>query len=306
MEFNNGVYTVLMTPFNEDGTIDYDSYNKLINTQIYSEITGVVVLGTTSESPTLNEEEKMSLVQFVHERVKTTDKKIVVGIGGNNTFETIKFGREVADYCDYMMVTVPHYNKPSQEGIYQHFTEICSNETISTKPIILYNIPSRTGVNMLPETVKRVWETNSNVCAIKEASGSINQVMEILSICNIKVFSGDDSMTIPVMSVGGSGTISVVGNICPNNIKLVWEKCQNNKYDDARNVYKNMSALVKVLFIESNPTPGKIFLNMMNIFKTSRVRLPLTQVSNENRQIIESVFIKYADLVNTKIVESNY
>ena len=141
MEFNNGVYTVLMTPFNEDGTIDYDSYNKLINTQIYSNITGVVVLGTTSESPTLNEEEKMSLVQFVHERVKETDKKIIVGIGGNNTFETIKFGREVADYCDYMMVTVPNYNKPSQEGIYQHFTEICSNATIITKPIILYNIP---------------------------------------------------------------------------------------------------------------------------------------------------------------------
>ncbi len=290
MEFKDGVYTVLMTPFNEDGTIDWDSYNKLINTQINSEITGVVILGTTSEAPTLNEEEKMSLVHFVHKRINPTEKKLVIGIGGNNTLETIKFGREVADYCDYMMVTVPYYNKPSQEGIYQHFTEICSNETIVTKPIILYNIPSRTGVNMLPETVKRVCEINSNICAIKEASGSINQVMEILSICNIKVFSGDDSMTIPVMSVGGSGTISVVGNICPNNIKLVWNGCVENDYVNARNIYNSMTNLVKVLFIESNPIPGKIILNMMNIFKTSNVRLPLVQASNENRQIIKSVY----------------
>tara|TARA_B100000902_G_C27320765_1_gene924299 strand:+ start:4654 stop:5553 length:900 start_codon:yes stop_codon:yes gene_type:complete len=296
MEFNNGVYTVLMTPFNNDGTIDYESYGRLINSQINSDITGVVVLGTTSESPTLNDEEKMSLVEYVYQCFNETDKKVIVGIGGNNTMDTIKFGREVSNYCDYMMVTVPHYNKPSQEGIYQHFNEICSNETIRTKPIILYNIPSRTGVNMNSDTINRICTSNQNVCAIKEASGSISQVMEIISKCNIKVFSGDDSMTIPVTSVGGCGTISVVGNIYPNIISNIFRCCYNNDYDNARNIYKTISDVVNVLFIESNPTPGKLILNLKNVFRTPSVRLPLTQVSDVNKVVIESIMNKLDNL----------
>lgn len=298
MQFHDGVYTVLMTPFHNDGTIDFESYANLIHKQIESTITGLVVLGTTSESPTLDADEKMRLVQFVHEFIKTTGKKLVVGIGGNNTFETINFGRAVSSYCDSMMVTVPHYNKPSQEGIYRHFSTICSDEGIKHKPIILYNIPSRTGVNMTTRTIKRICEHNSNVCAIKEASGSINQVMEIISECNIKVFSGDDSMTIPVTSVGGCGTISVLGNICPDIITCIFENCRKNQYDVARELYKTVYELVQVLFIESNPTPGKLILNLMNIFQTSRVRLPLTAVTNENRSIIEAAYHNFVESVH--------
>lgn len=303
MQFHDGVYTVLMTPFHNDGAIDFESYANLIHAQIDSTITGLVVLGTTSESPTLNAQEKMSLVQFVYELVKTTDKKIVIGIGGNDTVETVEFGRSVSSYCDYMMVTVPHYNKPTQNGIYHHFSTICSDEMIKHKPIILYNIPSRTGVNMTTKTIRRICENNSNVCAIKEASGSINQVMDIISACNIMVFSGDDSMTIPVTSVGGCGTISVLGNICPDIITRVFENCRKNQYDVARELYKIVSDLVQVLFIETNPTPGKLILNLMNIFQTSTVRLPLTSVTNENRVIIESVyhnFVKSVPLTESK------
>ena len=295
MEIDNGVYTVLMTPFNYNGMIDYQSYERLIHRQLNSNITGVVVLGTTSESPTLSDQEKMQLIQFVHRKFENSDKHIIIEIGGNDTRATINFGNAVANYCDYIMVTVPNYNRPTQEGIYEHFNAICSSGIINEKPIILYNIPSRTGVNMTPETVLRVANNNTNVRAIKEASGSISQVMEILSACNIKVFSGDDNMIIPISSVGGSGAISVISNIIPNEFSAIYRYCRNNQYDQARNIYNTFSQLINILLIESNPVSGKQILNLLDIFLTPDVRLPLTKLSNENRIRIEDV---YNNLIN--------
>lgn len=302
MEFLDGVYTVLMTPFNEDDTIDYESYKKLIDLQINSYITGVVVLGTTSESPTLSRDEQSDLVKYVYKRIKDkgSDKKIIIGVGGNNTQETSKFAYYNQEYCDYVMITVPSYNKPSQDGIYEHFNLVC--QTVNEKPVILYNIPGRTGVNMLPETIKKVYDTNKNVCAIKEASGSISQIMDLISICDIKVFSGDDGLTIPVTSIGGKGVISVVSNVCPNETSNVYKYCINNKYKEARLEYSKLNDLVKMLFIESNPVPGKEMLCKLGIFNTSKVRLPLTNLNEENKLKVLKVLLSK---VGNQILDNN-
>lgn len=302
MEFLDGVYTVLMTPFNEDDTIDYESYKKLIDLQINSYITGVVVLGTTSESPTLSRDEQSDLVKYVYKRIKDkgSDKKIIIGVGGNNTQETSKFAYYNQEYCDYVMITVPSYNKPSQDGIYEHFNLVC--QTVNEKPVILYNIPGRTGVNMLPETIKKVYDTNKNVCAIKEASGSISQIMDLISICDIKVFSGDDGLTIPVTSVGGTGVISVVSNVCPNETSNVYKYCVNNKYKEARLEYSKLNDLVKMLFIESNPVPGKEMLCKLGIFNTPKVRLPLTNLNEENKLKVLKVLLSK---VGNQILDNN-
>jgi 4-hydroxy-tetrahydrodipicolinate synthase len=297
MEFENGVYTVLMTPF-VNGVIDYQSLDRLIEHQINSNITGVVVLGTTSESPTLGEIEKIELVEFVYNRMVNTDKKIVVGIGGNNTMDTLNFAERVRNYCDYMMVTVPNYNKPSQQGIYEHFKYICSNQLMMNKPFILYNIPSRTGVNMLPETVAKLSNEFNNIVAIKEASGDINQMIEIRTLCNIKVFSGDDLMTIPVSSIGGSGTISVLSNILPNEMMDLYNLCAQNSYINALSLHKNLHNLIKGLFMESNPVPGKVLLNHINIFTTSNVRLPLVEMDDNKKSKLINIFTNCLNTIN--------
>ena len=304
MEFENGVYTVLMTPFIND-VIDYESYERLIEHQVNSNITGVVVLGTTSESPTLGELEKIKLVEFVNNRLVNTDKKLVVGIGGNNTLETLNFALKVVNLCDYMMVTVPNYNKPNQQGIYEHFRFVCSNHCLTQKPFILYNIPSRTGVNMKPETVARLSNEFNNIVAIKEASGDINQMIEIRKSCNIKVFSGDDLMTIPVMSIGGSGTISVIGNILPNEIINLYNLCVNNSYYNAFIIHRNLHDLIKGLFMDSNPVPGKVLLDYMNIFNTSEVRLPLTEMNDDKRNKIINIFNNTINSLNNNNIHQN-
>ena len=290
MNFEDGVYTVLVTPFDKENYIDYDSLENLIELQCKSKVTGLIVLGTTSESPTINLDEKNKLVEFVSKKLRNR-KKLIIGIGGNNTVNVINFANFCKNLCDGFMVTVPNYNKPTQEGIYRHFTII--SKTFGSKPIILYNIPSRCGVNMLPETIKRVFNDNDNVLAIKEASGSMDQVMKIKSICNIKIFSGDDSLVLPIMSLGGSGVISVLSNLYPNGVFKIYNKCKLNKYDEARNYYFKFHNLIKLMFIETNPVPIKQLLFNAKFIKNNNVRLPLCEIED----------IKTLELLNGTIEE---
>ena len=299
MEFPDGVYTVLVTPFDYDGNIDYESYDKLIDKQVESNITGIFLHGTTSESPTIILEEKLEIVHHVHKRVHGR-KKIIVGVGGNNTSEVLVFAKFCVPYCNGMMVTVPNYNKPSQEGIYQHFCTICMNDELCNVPFVLYNIPSRCGVNMEPETIARVFDNCSNVLAIKEASGSMDQVMKIKSLCNIKIFAGDDALLLPMMALGGSGLISVVGNILPNEIHLVWALCNKNNYNDARILFYSFYDLIKVLFIESNPVPTKYILHAYGFINSDHMRLPLYHITDEDKLNIiknayENALIKFKE-----------
>ena len=290
MEFPDGVYTVLVTPFDNEGNIDYDSYDKLIDKQVESDITGIFLHGTTSESPTLILEEKLQMVHHVYKRVENR-KKIIVGVGGNNTSEALVFAKFCVPYCYGMMVTVPNYNKPSQEGIYHHFYTICMDNKLCNIPFILYNIPSRCGVNMEPETIARVFENCPNVLAIKEASGSMDQVMKIKSLCNIKIFAGDDALILPIMTLGGSGVISVVGNLFPNEIHLVWKLCDRYNYNDARILFYSLYDLIKILFIETNPAPTKYILHTYNMINSGHMRLPLYHITDENKlNIIKNTY----------------
>ena len=292
MRINHGIYSVLMTPFDEKFQIDYKSFDNLINKILKSHITGVVVLGTSSEVPTLSHTEKLLLVKYVWSKFKGV-KKVIVGIGGNNTFNTLSFGKDIRDYCDYIMITVPNYNKPSQSGIQEHFKFVCTNNELRDKPFILYNVPSRCGVNLEPSTIFNVYNSCENVCAIKEASGSLEQVLNIRSLCDIQIFSGDDSLTVPIMSIGGCGVISVISNILPNKIHEIYNDCVNNKYNLASEKYLCIHEIVKSLFIESNPVPGKLLLVLEGVFSNELPRLPLVKLSNENRKIIHSIYNQY-------------
>ena len=289
MKINNGVYSVLMTPFKENMKIDYDSYYKLLDRMEDSHITGLVVLGTTSESPTLSLEEKVNLVSAVWHRFKG-HKRVMVGIGGNNTAATLEFALEVKDKCDSMLITVPNYNKPSQRGIQAHFETVCQHEQLKHKPFMLYNVPSRCGVSVDPQTVANVYKSCENVCAIKEASGSLEQALGIKNLCDIQIFSGDDSLTVPIMSIGGSGVISVIANILPNEINRVYNSCRGNDYSDAMKEYLKLHPLIKALFLESNPVPGKEILHKLNVFSTNLPRLPLVPMSDENKRTVMRIF----------------
>ena len=289
MKIDNGVYSVLMTPFDSEGKIDFNSYNRLLDQIKESSITGVVVLGTTSETPTLSSSEKLELVERVYKKLNGI-KKIMIGIGGNNTQETLNFALSIKSYADSMLITVPHYNKPSQRGIQAHFEYVCQNEELAHIPFMLYNVPSRCGVAVSPAIVCNVYNSCQNVCAIKEASGSLDQAMAIRSLCHIQVFSGDDSLTVPIMSIGGSGVISVVGNIFPEEINEVYRLCVRNDYQEATQKYLKLHPIVKGLFIESNPVPGKELLKLNGTFERSDPRLPLVKMSDENRNIIINRF----------------
>jgi len=276
-----GVYTVLVTPFDDNNEIDYESYDNLI-TRIYnSNVEGVVVLGTTSETPTLNHNEKITLVKTIWNKFNNY-KKVIVGIGGNNTYKTLEFAKEIKDYCDYMMVTVPNYNKPSQEGIIKHFETICSADELKNIKFILYNVPSRCGINMMADTVSQVYNICENVVAIKEASGSLNQVIDIKSKCNIQIFSGDDSLVLPIMSIGGCGVISVISNAIPNEIHNIYKLYEEGRISESRNKFYKYYNLIKGIFMEPNPVPIKALLTHMNILKNNNPRLPLIKMSENN------------------------
>lgn len=292
MEIEGGVYTVLMTPFNQDYKIDFDDYNKLLNKLESSNVKGIVVLGTTSESPTLTYDEKITLVKLVWNKFKGK-KRVMVGVGGNNTMSTLEFARNVKDMCDYMMITVPNYNKPSQRGIYTHFKTVCLDTQLENIPFVLYNVPSRCGVSVSPDTIAETFNDCKNVCAIKEASGSLEQVLAIRHKCDIQIFSGDDSLTVPIMSIGGSGVISVIGNILPNAINQVYENCLANNYDSATREYMRLHPIIKSLFIESNPVPGKEILMKSGVFKTNLPRLPLVPISEKNSRIVMENYYNY-------------
>lgn len=277
--FPSGVHTVLVTPFTSDDNVDYDSLSRLVDMQIASQVSGLVLLGTTSESPVLSTEESVKIVKFVSERVGYR-KFITAGIGGNNTRNVVEFGNQVKEFCDGFMVTVPCYNKPDQEGIFKHFLTVSS--AFPTHPIIMYNIPSRTGVNMTAETTTALYESCENIVAIKEASGSMDQISDVARLSDIKLFAGDDGLVIPTTSVGGVGVISVASNIIPTLVCKTYELAASGDYSGARDTYTLYADLVKLLFVATNPVPVKLFLQKLGLIEHSDVRLPLCKPRNSD------------------------
>jgi 4-hydroxy-tetrahydrodipicolinate synthase len=272
-----GTGVALVTPFHEDGSVDYASLEDLVNSVIKGGVDFLVAPGTTAETPTLSTDEKQkilsAIIQYADDRLP-----VVCGIGGSNTQEVIN---QLENFelrgVTAILSVVPYYNKPSQEGMYQHFKAIAA---ATNKPIILYNVPGRTGSNMLPATVVRLARDCKNIIAIKEASGNIPQCMELINTApdNFIVLSGDDNLVLAQMALGMEGIISVMANCCPSEFTEMINLTMINKFDKARKAHYKLLNGVDLLFAEGNPAGVKFALNHKEICKNI-LRLPLVPVS---------------------------
>lgn len=263
----------LITPFKEDESVDYDALIRLVDYLLQNNADFLCVLGTTAETPTLTEEEKHKIKQLVVERVNGR-VPILLGVGGNNTravVEQLKNGDFTG--VDAILSVVPYYNKPSQEGIYQHYKAIAGATTL---PIVLYNVPGRTGVNMKAETTLRIAHDFKNVVAIKEASGDITQMDDIIKNkpSGFDVISGDDGITFPLITLGAVGVISVIGNAFPREFSRMVRLALHGDYANALTIHHKFAELFKLLFVDGNPAGVKAMLNAMGMIE-NRLRLPL-------------------------------
>ena len=285
----------LITPFKEDGSVDYPALIRLVDYLIQNGADFLCVLGTTAETPTLTTDEKNKIKKLVIERVNGR-LPILLGCGGNNT-QAIIDSLKNDDFTgvDAILSVVPYYNKPSQEGIYQHYKAIASSTDL---PIVLYNVPGRTGVNMTAETTLRIARDFPNVIAIKEASGNITQMDDIIKNKpeNFDVISGDDGITFPLITLGAVGVISVIGNAFPREFSRMTRLALQGDYANALTIHHRFTELFNLLFVDGNPAGVKAMLNAMG-FIENKLRLPLvpTRITTyeKMRQILQTLNIKY-------------
>lgn len=276
-----GSIVALVTPF-KNGAVDYERMGELIEFHVEKGTDGILPCGTTGESPTLSHEEHGKVVEFVVERVNRRIP-VIAGAGSNSTEEAVSLTRHAKEVgADAVLSITPYYNKPTQNGMVQHFTRIAEEVDI---PVVLYNVPGRTGVNLLPQTVAELSKVK-NIVAVKEASGSINQICDIISLCDITVLSGDDSITFPLLAAGGKGVISVAGNIIPSEMAELVASFHDN-IERSRELHYKYWRLFKDLFIETNPIPVKAAMEMMGLLEFE-VRLPLCEMSEANKQVLRA------------------
>lgn len=293
-----GCGTALVTPFSKDGTLDVDALRSLVEFQLSEGIDFLVPCGTTGEAPTLEHEEYLGVVRVVTQEAKGK-APVIAGAGGNNTRKICNLVQDLqALGVQGILSVAPYYNKPTQEGLYQHFKTIADSTDL---PVILYNVPSRTSSNILPETVARLAEI-SNIIGIKEASGSITQQMEVLSLVpqNFKVLSGDDAFTFPLMALGGAGVISVISNEIPRQMTNLAHLLLDGKFAEARTLNTRLLPLMQANFIETNPIPVKAALAMMGKIKEV-YRLPMCAMKPENRARLEKVLVEQGLLQTQKV-----
>ena len=285
-----GAGTALITPFNEDKSIDYSALERLIEDQISGGINYLVVLGTTGETPTLSEIEKKEIVRFVIEK-NAGRLKIVMGMGSNNTLGLVQT-IQTTDFTgvDAILSVTPYYNKPSQEGLFQHFKLVVKASPV---PIILYNVPGRTGVNMDAETTLRIAHLSEKMVAIKEAAGDLSQFAKIISNApsHFKVISGDDALTFPSISIGSIGVISVIANALPKILSQLTVSSLSGKMHLASQLHLQMVELLKLIFKDGNPAGVKALMQIMGTGK-NQLRLPLVPVSQDTYTSIETEFKK--------------
>jgi 4-hydroxy-tetrahydrodipicolinate synthase len=284
-----GAITAIVTPF-KDGKFDEAAYRELIEFQIKGGIHGIVPCGTTGESATLSHEEHKKVVETCIDQVKKR-VPVVAGSGSNNTAEALALTNHAeAAGADYALMITPYYNKPTQEGLYQHFKTIADRTRI---PIVVYNVPGRTSVNLLPETVARLGEF-PNIVAIKEATGDLKQCAKVGQLCGdtITMLSGDDFTTLPLLAIGGKGVISVVSNIVPQDMSGMCEAFMKGDLETARQLHYKMWPLMEAMFFETNPTPAKIALKMMGKI-TGEVRQPLCPLSPASEDKLRQVLQRY-------------
>lgn len=280
------VLTAMVTPFNKDMTINFDQVKKLARYLVQSGSDGLVVSGTTGESPTLTKEEKVKLFRVVVEEVGG-DAVVIAGTGGNDTSASVELTQAAEKVgVDGVMLVGPYYNKPSQEGLYQHFKTIAGSTNL---PVILYNVPGRTSVNILPHTIVRL-SAIDNIVAVKEASGNLDQVSELRRSLpdHFAIYSGDDSMTLPILSLGGRGVISVASHIIGQRIQEMINAYTSGNVTMATKIHCSMFPVFKGMFITTNPVPVKAALCMLG-WQVGPPRLPLVEASQAEKDDIKKV-----------------
>ncbi len=290
-----GMGVALITPFNEDESVDYTALGRLVDYQIKSGIDYLVVLGTTAETATLTDDEKIQVTAFIINRVKKR-VPIVLGVGGNCTRAVVE-DLKTKDFTgvDAILSVTPYYNKPSQEGIYQHYKAIAEATQL---PIVLYNVPGRTGVNMTTETTLRLAREFENIVAVKEASGNISQMDEIIKNKpkDFMVISGDDGITFPLITLGAVGVISVIGNAFPKEFSRMVRLALQGDYKNALEIHHSFTELFNLLFVDGNPAGVKCMLNAMG-FIENKLRLPLvpTRITTyeQIRKVLADLNVKY-------------
>ncbi|MFV9567206.1 4-hydroxy-tetrahydrodipicolinate synthase [Thermoanaerobacter mathranii] len=285
-----GSGVAIVTPFNKEG-VNFEKLGELIEWHIKEGTDAIIICGTTGEASTMTQEEQQAAIKFTVEKVAGRIP-VIAGTGSNNTAHAV----EMSEYAqsagaDALLVITPYYNKTTQKGLVAHFTEIARHVDI---PIIIYNVPSRTSLNMLPETYLELSKHVDNVVGVKEASGDIVQVAEIARIMgkSFEIYSGNDDQVIPIMSLGGLGVISVTANIIPAKIHEMTTAYLNGDIEKARNMQLELNPLNKALFIETNPIPVKTAMNLMG-FNVGPLRLPLVEMSDKNLEYLKSVLSKY-------------
>ncbi len=276
-----GSWVALITPFNEDNSINFEGIKELVDFHINNGTDGILFLGTTGENPAIDYNEKIKIIEYgikyVNGRIKT-----MVGSGTNNTNQTIEM-TEIAKSAgaDFALVITPYYNKPNQEGLFRHFSKVSDSVDI---PMVIYNVPGRTGVKILADTLSRL-TIKTNIVAVKEASGDVDLASEMIlkTEGKIDIISGNDSLTIPLISIGCTGVISVIANIIPDYVSKMVHYALNSDWEKAKELHYKLFLLSKAMFIETNPIPVKTAANIMKL-PSGHLRLPLGPMSEENKQ----------------------
>ncbi|RLI95464.1 MAG: 4-hydroxy-tetrahydrodipicolinate synthase [Candidatus Altiarchaeales archaeon] len=280
-----GLYTALITPFDDKGNIDEEGFRDNIEYQIKNGVDGIVPVGTTGESATLSEEEHKRVVNIAVEQVNGR-VSVIAGTGSNNTIEALKYTKHAESVgADAALMITPYYNKPTQEGLMKHYSKIASEVSI---PIVLYTVPGRTGINIEPETTERLSKIE-NIVAIKDASGNLDQVMKVIRNCkNFTVLSGEDYLTYSIITLGGKGVISVASNVAPKMMSEFINAALNGKWKKAKELHYRLYPLFKILFIETNPSPVKAAMQMLGM-PSGDPRLPLVRVKKESEEKIKYI-----------------
>lgn len=278
-----GMATAIVTPMHTDGSIDYEALGRFVEFQIGSGINGLVVMGTTGENATIEPEDQKKVIAYTVEKVAGR-VPVIAGTGTNNTEHVLHNTRNACQVgADAVLVVTPYYNKATQNGLVTHFTAVADESTL---PVILYNVPSRTGCNLLPKTVAKLSE-HPNIAAIKEATGSLAQMIEIMHLCGdkIDVYSGEDGLTVPMMAMGAKGTISVLSNVAPRQSVDMTDACLRGDYAAAAKMQCDLLPLINALFSEVNPIPAKAATAAMG-FGADALRMPLTSMEEQNRAVL--------------------
>lgn len=282
MDFGR-ILTAMITPFNEDGSVDYAGAKKLAQYLVTNGSDALVVSGTTGESPTLTKDEKMQLFSNIKEAVNVP---VIAGASSNDTASSIEFAKEAAKIADGLLLVVPYYNKPSQEGLYLHFKAIA--EAVD-KPCLLYNVPGRTGRNLEAETVARLAEI-PNIAGVKEAGGDLGQAAKIKSLCpRLRLYSGDDALTLPMYAIGGDGVISVASHLVGNRMQRMLNSFESGNVERAAKIHRELLPIFNGLFITSNPIPVKYLMHHLGLIDNLVYRLPLTPPTLKEREFLEGL-----------------